>query len=174
MSDEQVVARGMLSVLKKRLDALKAARAPHGTSSEKQMYLLAFEPLISGATVQRDLATLSGDGAFVATKVLVMASSAPAAGFGSAALKPFFDLYDLASGGRNLVYSQQNNSPLQGMPVTHFADTIDDTRAATYSAFTLPSEYLLPRNGSVELRLYSTPQAPALVRVALLGYKVYG
>ena len=168
MSDEQVVARGMLSVLKKRLDAIKATRAPHGTSSEKQLYVLAFESA-AGAGPQSRVATLGGDAAFVATKVLLVG-----AGFSfspvAPAFFPLFELFDLASGGRQMFTSQQNNTPLQGLPITHFANTIGSTRAATYSAFALPSEYLLPRNGSVALRTSTGVD----LRVALLGYKVYG
>ena len=173
MSDELVVARSHLSVLRKRIAMLQQWQ-PKSIPSAKQLFILGFDTVEysfpyavrPGVGIERK-ATLGGDAAFVATQLLLLNSGGPNK----------VELYDQTSGGRQLVFSQQQNTLLQGMPVALFANTQAETQAADYSFFRLPAEYLLPRNGTLVLTVTPPPGgifAGAKLRAAVVGYKVYG
>jgi hypothetical protein len=186
MVDELVVARQLISVLEKRVRLVKQRR-PEWTPSQREHYILKLPNLTAKPVTLAAMATstepvtglarLGSDAAFVVQKILLV-GDAPLfedEGFSYAANLPFFDIIDRSSGGRSLVHSQQGSTSNNRMPITHFANTLPvGSRGASYSAFTLFSEYLLPRGAVVEGRLFRNRSVECRLIIALAGYKVYG
>ncbi len=166
MTDELVLAKAMLSLVRQRIESVKA-RAPSNVPSEKQLYIMAF-PELTGTgeeTPEHTAQHIGSDAAFVVQKILLVAE-------GDATTRGYFSIVDKSSGGRELFSSQRNLNKNNRFPVTHFANTLPDSvRGATYSFFPLHSEYLLPKRSSVELVFAG--ETTASIRVALAGYKVY-
>lgn len=167
-AEEIAVAKAHLAVLKRRIDAVRAAR-PHTLPSEKQLYILTF-PELTGAGIEtpvRESATIGSEAAFVVQKILVV-------GRGAARNVPaFFEVIDRSSGGRELFSSQRGMDQNMRFPTTHFANTLpDNDRAANYSFMPLHSEYLLPKRSTVEV-VFRGAGVNNLLRVALAGYRVY-
>jgi hypothetical protein len=181
MTDEQEVAKGLLALLDQRVNALKQ-RAPSTTPSQRELFILMLPPLEEpdGAGSESPVVTqarLGSDAGLNVQQILLVGSSI-GAGPGAAFLAgnmPFFDIIDRTSGGRSLFESQTSTEQTNRFPITHFANTLPlATRAANYSAFTLPSEYLLAKGAVVEARLFRALVTECKLRIALAGYKVYG
>jgi len=181
MTDELTVAKGLLVLLEQRVNALKQ-HVPSTTPSQRELFILMLPPLtqVDAGGNETPVVTQArlGSDAGLNVQQLLLVAAAPAAtpgvGFAAGNL-PFFDVIDRTSGGRSLFESQTSTEQTNRFPITHFANTLPlQTRGANYSAFTLPSEYLLAKGAVVEARLFRALSSGCKLRIALAGYKVYG
>jgi hypothetical protein len=164
----------MLQVLDQHISQLRVQNQQNEIASRRQFFIYEWEAFdaTAGDTTkgfQEKLLTLQEDAAFVADAVMVQAGQADTPDEAGVDRIEIRDLYT----GRSLTEGlSSSKDQLSSIPFQFFPNSAPPGYAP-YCWYELPSEFLIPRGGTLAARVEIQLGQTASVRLALRGYKVF-